>query len=98
MKIVWSPLAQHKLSNSADYIAQDKPGTALEWVGTVLNQVGNLISFPNSGGVTPELDNGQYKEPMMGSYRVIYKITEKQIRILTIQNFKQQPSQNDLAS
>jgi toxin ParE1/3/4 len=82
----------------ADYIAQDKPGAALNWVETVLGQVENLSSFPNSGRVVPELDNEQYKELIIGNYRVIYKITEKQIQILTIRNFKQLLSSDDLSS
>ncbi|MBT4089973.1 MAG: type II toxin-antitoxin system RelE/ParE family toxin [Calditrichaeota bacterium] len=98
MKIIWSPLAQHKLTDIADYIAQDKPGAALKWVETVLDQVENLSSFPNSGRAVPELDNEQYKELIIGNYRVIYKITEKQIQILTIRNFKQLLSSEDLSS
>jgi toxin ParE1/3/4 len=98
MKIIWSPQAQHKLTDIADYIAKDKPGAALNWVETVLDQVENLSSFPNSGRVVPELDNEQYKELIIGNYRVIYKITEKQIQILTIRNFKQLLSSGDLSS
>jgi toxin ParE1/3/4 len=98
MKIIWSPLAQHKLTDIADHIAQDKPGAALNWVETVLDKVENLTLFPNSGRVVPELENEQYKELIIGNYRVIYKITEKQIQILTIRNFKQLLSTKDLSS
>ena len=98
MKIIWSPLAQHKFTDIADYIAQDKPGAALNCVETVLDKVENLSSFSNSGRVVPELENEQYKELIIGNYGVIYKITEKQIQILTIRNFKQLLSLNDLSS
>ncbi len=96
MKIIWSPLAQHKLTDIADYIAQDKPRAALNWVGSVLEKVENLTSFPDSGRMVPELENDQYKELIIGNYRVIYKITETQIQILTIRNFKQLLSSSDL--
>lgn len=98
MKIIWSPLAQHKLNDIGDYIAQDKPGAALNWVESVLDQVENLASFPNSGRSVPGLDNDQYKELIIGNYRVIYKILEKEIHILTIRNFKQLLSEKDLSS
>lgn len=98
MKIIWSPLAQQKLTDIADYIAQDKPGAALNWVESVLDQVENLASFPNSGRPVPELDNDEYKEIIIGNYRVIYKILEKEIHILTIRSFKQLLSEEDLSS
>ena len=98
MKIIWSPLAQHKLTDIADYIAQDKPGAALDWVESVLDQVENLASFPKSGRDVPELNNKQYKELIIGNYRVIYKILEKEIHILTIRNFKKLLSEEDLST
>ncbi len=98
MKIIWSPLAQHKLTDIADHIAQDKPGAALNLVESVLDQVENLALFPNSGRAVPELNNEQYKELIIGNYRVIYKILEKEIHILTIRNFKQLLSEEDLSS
>ncbi|NQU66155.1 MAG: type II toxin-antitoxin system RelE/ParE family toxin [SAR324 cluster bacterium] len=97
MKIVWSPRAQERLSDIVDYIAQDKPGAALAWAESVLVKVENLPIFPDSGRKVPELENDQYKELIIGNYRVIYKITEDQIQILTIRNFKQLLSSDDLA-
>ncbi|MBT7790660.1 MAG: type II toxin-antitoxin system RelE/ParE family toxin, partial [Calditrichaeota bacterium] len=58
--------------------------------------VENLAKFPNSGRNVPELENDQYKELIIDNYRVIYKITEEQIQILTIRNFKQVLSSDDL--
>jgi toxin ParE1/3/4 len=96
MKIVWSPLAQERFSDIVDYIAQDKPGAALNWAESVFDKVENLAKFPNSGRNVPELENDQYKELIIDNYRVIYKITEEQIQILTIRNFKQVLSSDDL--
>ncbi|MCG8334015.1 MAG: type II toxin-antitoxin system RelE/ParE family toxin [Proteobacteria bacterium] len=98
MKIIWSPLAQQKLTDISDYIAQDKPGAALNWVESVLDKVENLALYPDSGREVPELKNEQYKELIIGNYRVIYKITDNQIHILTIRHFKQLLSPNDLHS
>ncbi len=96
MKIVWSPLAQEKLSDIVDYIAQDNPGAALKRDESVFNKAENLAKSPNSGRIVPELDNDQYKELFFGSYRIINKITEEQIQILTLRNFKQILPSDDL--
>lgn len=97
MKIIWSPLALERLSEISDYIALDNPKAAIEWVETIFSTVENLSKFPNSGRKVPELDNDDYLEQIIGSYRVIYKIVKPQIQILTIRNFKQLLTSNDLS-
>ena len=89
MKIIWSPLALDKLSEISDYIAFDKPNVAIDWVESIFTSVENLSSFPKSGRKVPELENEQHRELIIGNYRVIHKITEKQIQILTIRSFRQ---------
>ena len=96
MKIVWAPLAERKLSEIANRIALDKPKAALSWVESVIKKVENLNLFPNSGRKVPELNNEQYKELIIGHYRVIYKISDKYIDILTIRNCKQLLSSDHL--
>lgn len=96
MKIVWSPLAIEKMSDISDYIALDNPLAALSWVETVFEEVEKLSRFPDSGRIVPELKNNQYRELVIGSYRVIYKNSAGQIQILTVRSFRQLLSQEHL--
>lgn len=98
MKIVWSPLAIEKMSDISDYIALDNPLAALNWVETVFEEVEKLSQFPDSGRIVPELKNNQYRELVIGSYRVIYKNSAGQIQILTVRSFRQLLSQEHLNS
>ncbi len=98
MKIVWSPLALQKLSDIADKIALDKPLASLKWAENVFEEVDRLESFPLSGRSVPELNNDQYRELIIGNYRVIYKSMSTEIQILTIRNFKQILSSDTLKS
>jgi toxin ParE1/3/4 len=97
MKIVWSPLALEKLSDIADYIALDKPTASLDWIETIFSEVEKLSSFPKSGRIVPELNNNQYRELIIGNYRVIYKQFKSEIQILTIRNLKQLLSYENLS-
>ena len=49
MKLIWSPLAIERVSEIAEYIAQDKPGAAAKWVEKIFNIVERLSEFPESG-------------------------------------------------
>ena len=89
MKIIWSPLAIARDSEIAEYIAQDKPSAAEDWVNTVFSKIEQLESSPKIGRVIPEIKNDQFRELIYGNYRIIYRIEKKQISILTIRHGKQ---------
>lgn len=89
MKIIWSPLAVARVSEITEYIAQDKPSAAENWVNTVFSKIEQLESSPEIGRVVPEIKNDQFRELIYGNYRIIYRIESKQISILTIRHGKQ---------
>ena len=86
MKIVWSPLAIERASEIAEYIAQDKPSAAENWINTVFSKVEKLKSSPEIGRLVPEIQNNQFRELIYGNYRIIYRIERNQISILTIRH------------
>lgn len=98
MNIIWSPLASEKLNEIAEHIALDKAEAALKWVNTIFEKVEKLTTFPNQGRTVPELKSNLYRELIIGNYRVIYKVSDSQIFILTIRNFKQNLSHKDLST
>ena len=89
MKIIWSPLAIDRASEIAEYIALDKPAAAHNWINTLFSKVGQLMLSPKSGRVVPEIGDEQFREMIYGNYRIIYRIENKQLSILTIRHGKQ---------
>ena len=89
MKIVWSPLAVDRVSEIAGYIAQDNPVAAESWIDTVFKKVEDLKAFPESGRIVPETDNKTIRELIYGNYRIIYRLKEKRLSVLTVRHGKQ---------
>jgi toxin ParE1/3/4 len=89
MKIVWSPLAVERVSEIAEYIAQDKQAAAVKWINVVFSKVERLSASPEIGRVAPEIKNDHFRELIYGNYRIIYRIEKKQISILTIRHGRQ---------
>lgn len=83
MRIVWSPLALERVEDIAQYIAEDKPAAAVEWVDGLFTTVERLADFPQSGRIVPELGAQRIREVMFGAYRVIYSVKD-QVDILTV--------------
>ena len=88
MKVIWSPLALDKLEAIAGYIALDKPSAAENWVNEIFDLAELLGSQPEMGRKVPELLGSDYREIIVGSYRIIYKI-ECNINVLTLRNCRQ---------
>ena len=88
MRIVWSPLALGRVEDIAQYIAEDKPAAAVEWVNGLFATVERLADFPESGRMVPEVGARRIREVMFGAYRVIYSVRD-QVDILTVRRSNQ---------
>ncbi|MBT43057.1 MAG: plasmid stabilization protein [Idiomarina sp.] len=88
MRIVWSPLALERVEDIVQYIAEDKPSAAVEWIDGIFDIVERLADFPESGRVVPEVGGRRIREIIFGAYRVIYSVTE-QVDILTVRRSSQ---------
>ena len=89
MKIIWSPLALHRLEEIFDFICEDNPGAARKLIESIVNKIEHLSKYPERGRKVPEVNRVEIREVFEGAYRVIYRIDKKRISILTIRNFKQ---------
>jgi plasmid stabilization system protein ParE len=90
MKILWSPLAIDRALEIAGYIVQDNPDAAESWISTVFEKVEHLKKFPESGRVVPETDNMTIRELIYSNYRIIYRVEEKRLSVLTVRHGKQE--------
>jgi addiction module RelE/StbE family toxin len=90
LKITWSPLAAEQVRDIASYIALDKPSVAEQWIDKMFDSVEQLIDLPKSGRVVPELQINSIRELVQGNYRVIYKIQDNSISVLTVKSYRQQ--------
>ncbi len=89
MKLIWSPLAIDRVSEIADYIARDNINASVKWVEEIFNEADQLIEFPESGRLVPEIERYNIRELIFRNYRIIYQIKEQEISILTLRHFKQ---------
>ena len=89
MKLVWSELAVERAYDEAGFIAEDKPDAALEWLEGLFRCTDRLERFPRSGQVVPEIGRPEYRQVVYKSHRVVYRMDQAEITILTVRRFKQ---------
>jgi plasmid stabilization system protein ParE len=90
VKVIWSPLAIQRVLETSDFIALDKPDAAIRWAESVFRAVERLELHPESGRIVPELGRAEVREIVHGSYRVIYRVGDDRVLILTVRGSRQQ--------
>ncbi len=90
MKIIWTDLAISRLSEIHHYISLDSPTEADKWLDKLLNYSRRLEAFSESGRAVPEItERRDLRELLFGNYRILYKIENKKVFVLTIRHVKQ---------
>ena len=86
-KVLWADTAEEDLKSIIEYIYVDSPSAARDSLRKIKTKASNLCSFPQRGRVVPELkEHGifQYRELIIPPWRMIYRISEEQVYVLSV--------------
>lgn len=84
MKVRWTEQAFVRLAEIEDYIARDDPVVALEHTRRLTERSQVLADFPRMGRPLPELPGSDLRELIEGRYRIVYRLREDRVEILTV--------------
>lgn len=91
-KVEWAATAEVDLKQIINYIAIDSPGNALQILERIKQKVSALYTLPECGRIVPELQ-GQgisiYRELIVGPWRILYRISETTVYVLSIIDSRQ---------
>jgi addiction module RelE/StbE family toxin len=84
VQVIWAKSALADLQSVHDYIARDSARYAQLTVERIRQAAARLQRFPMLGHFSPDLEQPQYRQLVVGSYRVIYRVDENQRRVLIL--------------
>lgn len=82
--LTWTPQALDDVDAICKFIARDSPRYAQLFATQVFKSVERLEVFPNSGHIVPGIGQEDIREIILGDYRVIYRILNDEVEILTV--------------
>ncbi|MDA3791136.1 MAG: type II toxin-antitoxin system RelE/ParE family toxin [Desulfobacula sp.] len=91
-QVIWTNVAENDLKEIIEYIALDRPQAALKIFNTIKDKVSDLYTLPERGRVVPELQNQgilQYRELIISPWRLIYRILDQKIFVLSLIDSRQ---------
>jgi toxin ParE1/3/4 len=83
-RIIWSPRSVRDVESIREYVAQDSPRVADLVVTRIIKTVERLETFPESGRKVPERNDPEIREVIAAPYRVVYRLREGNIEIITV--------------
>ena len=89
MKVYWSSRARRRLREIHDYIAQDAPQRAAHMVERLIRRAERLPLSPRTDHRVPEYGSDDIREVLERPYRLIYRVGEQRIDILTVKHYRQ---------
>jgi toxin ParE1/3/4 len=86
-EVQWSKISEKDLIAIIEYIAHNNPAQTYEVFQEFNRKTSNLRSFPERGRIVPELQEQgitQYCELAIPPWRLAYRITEKEVYVLSV--------------
>ncbi len=84
MRLRWTVRARQDLLTIGGYIARDNPQAARRWVEHLRTRARRAAENPLAGRVVPELRRDDIREVFLETYRIVYRVREDAIDVLTV--------------
>jgi toxin ParE1/3/4 len=91
-EIIWSDVSEKDLISIIEYIAQDSPSIAYDKFKDIKEKASCLYSFPDRGRMIHELQEQgitQYRELIVSPWRIIYRVSEKRVYVVSVLDSRQ---------
>lgn len=80
----WSSRAARDLEAIGDYIARENPLAAFRFVEGLIARADALSETPLIGRIVPEFGRTDTREVLSGNYRLVYRVTDGKVHVLTV--------------
>ena len=91
-RVEWAAVAEVDLKQIIEHIATESPGNALQLLEKIRHKASGLYTLPKRGRIVPELlEQGIniYRELIVGPWRIIYRISDTTVYVLSIIDSRQ---------
>lgn len=81
-KVIWAPRATALLEAAATHIELDSPSAARRLIADAINAADSLKDLSERGRAVPELKDDACRELIVGSYRLVYRVSADHVSII----------------
>ncbi|RJX33692.1 MAG: type II toxin-antitoxin system RelE/ParE family toxin [Desulfurivibrio sp.] len=92
LQVHWAGVAEQDLKDMLLYIAEDSPSNARMVFEKIREKASSLNRLPERGRIVPELQEqgiSLYRELIVSPWRIIYRIADKKVYVLSVLDSRQ---------
>ena len=82
--MIWSKESLKQLIEIEQFISKDNPERAIKFIDKLVDRGDAIKDYPFKGRIVPEFSINEIREVFEKSYRIVYRIFETKIEILTV--------------
>ena len=83
-RLIWTDRAIADLEAIGAYIERDNPMAAGPWIEKLIEAAELVTVAPRGGRMVPEMQREDVRETFVRSYRIVYQVRRRDVRVLTI--------------
>jgi plasmid stabilization system protein ParE len=83
-EVIWTDAGQACLHAALAHVAVESPMGAERLLEAILAMADSLEHFAERGRVIPEIGRDDIREVFVFSYRIVYRVTDKDVRIQAV--------------
>lgn len=83
-RLIWARRAVSDLDAIHGYIGRDDTVAADRWVRALMALAERAAKLPWTGRKVPELSRDEFREMIKRTYRVVYRVSETEVEVLTV--------------
>ena len=84
MNIIWTQESLDRLIEIEENISKDSPERAARFVEQIIGHAESLYDGPRKGRTVPEIANPDIRELLFGKYRIVYRLNQDSVELLTV--------------
>ena len=85
MSVTWSREAGENLVDMEEFIARESVERAIRFVDALIDHAEAILTDnPRSGRTVPEIGNSEIRELIYRGYRIVYRLNDDRVEILTV--------------
>lgn len=94
-RVIWTPGAVREAGDIRRYVEEHDPRAARSLLSRLQRRARMLARYPEAGRVVPEAQRKDVRELIEGSYRLIYRVDDAVIRVLSVLHSRRAPTSLD---
>ena len=83
-KVIWTERAVNDLASACEFVERDSPVCSSVLADDVYLGVARLAEFPGIGRIVPEVRSPDFRELIVGSYRVVYRVFKDHVAVIRV--------------